>query len=300
MFRRGLIYSVQEGLLTIWRNKLISLLSIGTIAISFAVLGLFMLVAVNVGALAESYGDTLMIHAFLIDDLDAKQTGNLKDILEKDERIQSVHHVDKDAAAERFADLFPDEEEILNSLEENYLPASFEIYLENELSFDNEGIQALIKHLESMPAVETVLYDRQWVETLESTGRWIAYAGFVLGGMLILAAIVTTSNIIKMNVLNRQDEIEIMRLVGADGIFVRGPFLFGGIIQGLLSSIIAMVLVYLIYYFGGFFLESANIELLRDLQIRFLPLQILGAFILGGLVVGTLASLLSFGKMSRI
>lgn len=300
MFVRGLVYSLQEGALTLWRNKLISLLSIGTIAISFSILGIFMLVSVNVATLAESYGDTLLIHVFLKDDITPETRSALRTSLEEDKRIESVDYIDKDDAEDRFRELFPNDSEMLDDLEGNYLPASFEANLARDADSDRDSIDELVNEIGGSDGVENVLYDRQWVETLENTGRWFGYAGLALGGLLIFAAIVTTSNIIKLNVLSRREEIEIMRLVGADGIFVRGPFFIGGIIQGLLASGLALGIIYAIFHFGGIFLESVDIELLRNLEFHFLPWEYLVYFILGGLIVGTLASLLSFGRATRI
>ena len=279
---------------------MISLLSVGTIAISFSVLGMFLLVSVNVATLADSYGEALLIHVFLKEDITPDQRNSLRDSLSDDERIESLEYIDKDDAEKRFRELFPDEQDMLDDVEGNYLPASFEAHLSRAAGADRESIDALVDEISRNGGVESVLYDRQWVETLENAGRWFGYAGLVLGGMLIFAAIVTTSNIIKLNVLSRREEIEIMRLVGADGVFVRGPFFIGGIIQGLLASAFALGILFAIFHFGSLFLESIDIELLRGLDYHFLPLEYLLYFVLGGLVVGTLASLLSFGRATRI
>jgi cell division transport system permease protein len=298
MFFRGVIYSFQEGLLTIWRNKLISLLSIATIAVSFTVLGMFVLLAVNVGALADTYGEALVMHVFLKDNLAAEQTQEVGERLREDDRIRSVTFIDQEAAEERFAELFPDEDRILRNLEEDILPASYEIVLRK--GSGNDNLDELAADLEEMPEVDSVLYDRQWVETLETAGRWVTYAGLILGGMLIFAAVVTTSNIIKMNVLSRREEIEIMRLVGAEGIYVRGPFVVGGIIQGLLASLLSLGFLYGLHSIVSFFLARTDINWLRGLQVQFLPLEYLILFMCGGLIVGTLASLLSIGNVGRL
>jgi cell division transport system permease protein len=300
MTRRGFSYSFNEGILTIFQNKLISLLSIGTIAISFTVMGLFLLIGVNIASLTSSYGESLQIHAFLEDDISDSQKEELITWLEKDRRIESKNYFDKDDALEKFADLFPEEEVMLKGMEENYLPASYEIMVRQGDSKDPEEVAELVDDISDLPGVEQVIYDRQWVDTLESAGDWILYTGFVLGGLLILAAIVTTSNIIKMNVLSRSGEIEIMRLVGAEGIFIKGPFVFGGILQGFLASVLACIALFFIFELGIVVLQEAEIGFISDFQYQFLPISYISLFLLGGIIVGTLASLLSFGKASKI
>jgi cell division transport system permease protein len=296
---RGLIYSVQEGLLALWRTRYVTLLSIGTIAVSFTVLGIFLLVSVNVGALTESYGDELVVHMFLEDDLSQSDLAGLQRRLESDRRIASLGYIGKDEAAQRFRRLFPSEEYLLEGLTENPLPESFELTLKERLRTDPAEVNELLSDLSRMPGVEAVRYDRQWVETFEAAAQWIGYAGFAVGGLLILAAIVTTANIIKINVYTRRDEIEIMRLVGADGLYVRGPFVIGGLIQGLLAGILALVALFLLFNLGEGYLKLMKIGILEGLKLRFLPLDYILLFLIGGLLVGFLASLISFGRAER-
>lgn len=300
MVWRGIVYSFQEGMLAVWRNIFVSLLSIGTIAISFTILGIFLLIAVNVGKMAALYGDTLVIHVFLDDDISGDEMADLREVLSKDRRVEESRYMDKESAANRFSSLFPENDEILKGLDKNPLPSSFEVRLRNDIDVSSDRIEAFVKTLGEQSGVESVLYDREWVETLEKTGTWVVYAGMVLGGLLILAAIVTTSNIIKINVFSHKEEIEIMHLVGADGLFIRGPFLVGGIFQGFLASMLALVILFGIFNFFEMFLKSVNIEMLQGLQLSFLPIWMLLLFSLGGLVVGFLASLLSIGNTGKI
>ena len=296
---RALVYSVQEGLLALWRTKTVSLLSIGTIAVSFTVLGIFLLVSVNVEVMTEAYGDELLVHLFLEEGLSQQQLADLQAELEKDERITSLGYVGKDEAADRFRRLFPDEKHLLDSLEGNPLPESFELTLSPSMRSDPDEVRRLMTSLGRLEGVEAARYDRQWVETLETAAQWIGYFGLAVGGLLILAAIVTAANIIKINVYARREEIEIMRLVGADRFYVNGPFLVGGIVQGLLASVISIVLLFVLFSVGESYLRLARIGILEGIGFRFLPLPHIALFLLGGLVVGMLASLLSFGRATR-
>ncbi len=299
MLWRAILYSVQEGLLALWRTKLVSLLSVGTIAISFAVLGLFLLVGVNVGALTEGYGDGPTLHIFLVDEITDEQREALLGRLRGDELVSDVAFVGKQEAAARFRALFPDEAGLLEVLERNPLPASFEVGLRDERRGDAGAVDELVDSLHGLPGVESVRYDRQWVETLDAAAAGITYAGLVLGGLLILAAIVTAANIIKINIMARREEIEIMRLVGAEGVYVRGPFIVGGLVQGLLASVLAVLAMLAVFHAGAAYLGLLRIEMLEGLRLRFLPLWMVALLLAGGLVVGLLASLLSFGRAGR-
>jgi cell division transport system permease protein len=296
---RAILYSVQEGLLALWRTKAVSLLSIGTIAVSFTVMGVFLLVSVNVAALTEAYGEELVVHVFLSDGLSQQELAGVQRSIEQDERISSFGYVGKEDAAERFRRLFPDEGRLLDTLSGNPLPESFELTLREDLRTNPYQIQDLVSGLSEQRGVEAVRYDRHWVETLETAALWVSYVGLAIGGLLILAAIVTASNIIKINIYSRRDEIDIMRLVGAESVYVRGPFFVGGIVQGLLASVLSIVALFVLFNIGEGYLRVMKFGLLEKLSFRFLPLDYLLFFVIGGLLVGFLASLLSFRRAWR-
>ncbi len=90
-----------------------------------------------------------------------------------------------------------------------------------------------------------------------------------------------------------------MKLVGAEGIYVKGPFIVGGLVQGLLASLLAVLALLLLFHLGVGYLELMRIEFLQTMEFRFLPWPFVALFLLGGLVVGLLASLLSFGRAGR-
>ena len=298
MLSRGIIYSINEGFISLWRNKLISLLSIITIMVSFTILGVFLMVAVNVGSLAESYGDTLLLHLFIQDDATREQRESLEQALDEKRVVAEYLYLDKDGARAKFKELFPEEKDLLRAMEDNSLPASYEVKLKN-VDASESSIQALVDELSEFAGVESVVYDKQWVETLEATGQAVVLGGLIIGGMLLFASVITTSNVIKLNVLTRKDEIEIMRLVGADGIFIRGPFILGGIIQGLLASVLSLAVLYALFQLGANFVHDGGIEMLQGLKLQYLPWPMAGLFVIGGFLVGLFASLLSFGRMMK-
>jgi len=241
----------------------------------------------------------LLVHAFLADDISSQQREALEERLREDARVLELQYVDAELARERFERLFPDETLLLDSLETNPLPASFEIRLSSQRAPTRAEVERFIEDLEAAEGIQAVRYDRQWVQTLEAIGAGITFAGAVLGGLLLLAAVVTASNIVKINVYSRREEIEIMRLVGADGIYVRGPFFVVGLVQGLLASLLSLLVLLLLFFLASGFLQSLQIQFLGGAGLRFFSLEILAGFVLGGPAVGLLASLLSFGRAGR-
>lgn len=300
MGSRGIAYSITEGIADIFRNKLVSLLSIITIAVSITVLGLFFLVSVNLGSVAAADSDSFMVHVFLKDNSSEAELKDLTGKFEQDDRVISFLHVAKEEARARFAELFPEEEELSRQLQGFSLPASYDLEVDPALVENEEDIRCLVSDYQNHASVDEVLYDSKWKETLTAISVWVTGFGFFLGGLLIFAAIVTTSNIIKLNYLSRREEIEIMRLVGADNIYIKGPFLVSGILQGLLASLLSIGMLYLVYLSGIALIDSAGLSLLVTFEIQFLPLEMIFALAGGGIVVGYLASSLTLLSVNRI
>ena len=91
-----------------------------------------------------------------------------------------------------------------------------------------------------MPGVADVRYDRRWLDRLASLSAFVRYAGFILAGVLVLAAGLTVANVVRLALYARRDEVEIMELVGAPMAFIRGPFVCEGIIQGGIGAVLAL------------------------------------------------------------
>jgi len=299
--RRGLAYSFSEGIADIVRNTLVNLLSILTIAVSITVLGVFILLAINLNAFSSQRQDAFLLHIFLDDQVTApEEADHLLKRLNEDERVIGFAFVSREAAMARFAEMFPEEADVADELNDFTLPASFDVEINQSLVGDERTLDSLVQEYAQLELVDEVLYDNQWQESLESLTRWVTGFGLFLGGLLIFAAIVTTSNIIKLNYLSRKEEIEIMRLVGADGIYVKGPFIVSGVIQGLLASLLALALLLGLFYSAAALLQSADILIFEDFSLLFLPLWLIVAIAAGGPVAGLLASLLTLTTVNRV
>jgi len=261
-------YFVAEALTSMSRNRAVSLLSIGTIAVALTLLGAFFYFSTNLSAQILRWSSEVQVQVYLLDDLDATALATVRARLEADPAVERIEHVPKEEALARFRSYFADLADLPDALGTNPLPASFEVRL-REGSRGPEEVGAFAAALRGQPGVEDVHYDTAWVERLHSLAAVAASAGYLLGGVLLIAATFTTSNVIRLALLSRRDEIEILRLVGATRAFIRGPFLMEGLLQGALGGGLALALL------GGLHLTlrragGAN-PFLTLLTERFLP-----------------------------
>ena len=101
-----------------------------------------------------------------------------------------------------------------------------------------------MKAFGGVPGVREIQYDLLWIERLSTGVRLVRGVGAFLGGILVLAAVFTISNVIRLTIYAREDELDIMRLVGATRAYVKGPFVIEGMIQGGLGGLVASLLLW--------------------------------------------------------
>jgi cell division transport system permease protein len=293
-----ILYCVEEALVELWRNRLVNLVSIVTIAVSLFILGVFATVSSNLNSLLIGWSNRVQITVYLSDEAGAAERQNLEEHLGFSEAVDSFEYVSKDEAIERFQSYFPELETLPTMLESNPLPASFEIQMAPDYR-SPEQVHHFAGELGSRSGIEEVDYDLLWVERLTAIIELIRALGFFIGGALIVASVFTIFNVIKLTVYGREDEISIMRLVGATHAYIRGPFLVEGMMQGGLGGLAALVLLYSAY---AFFLRRAldSFELLTSAEwLRFLSPDALAGIIFGGMMVGFVGSTLSVRRFLR-
>jgi cell division transport system permease protein len=119
--------------------------------------------------------------------------------------------------------MFRDLSALPEDLGENPFPASLELTLRADRQSPAE-VERMAKAFTGVPGVREIQYDLLWIERLATGVRLVRGVGAFLGGILVLAGIFTISNVIRLTIYAREDELDIMRLVGATRADVRGPF----------------------------------------------------------------------------
>jgi len=220
------------------RAPLLAMLGVVTIGFSLFAFGLFGLVAINIRAALREVEDRVEIRAFLVEGARDAQIDELMQRMLKNPAVAEVGYVTPDSALARArAEL----EEFRDVMDGAFLPGSVELRLK-EGQRDPQTVADLSRRLQTYPVVEEVRYGREWVEKLYRIRNIAALVGTVLGGVFALVAVIIIGSTIRMAILARAREIEIMRLVGATNMFVRLPYLIDGALKGLLGGGLAVAM----------------------------------------------------------
>ena len=290
---RAFSYFVSEALTSLWRSRLVNAVSIGTIAVSLFVLGAFLTVASALSGLVTRWTETVQVIVYLEDSTPDRVRESLENRLRQDPAVASLQLVSREQALARFRGMFRDLSSLPEDLGENPFPASIEVNLRAERQSAVE-VERLAKAFTGVPGVREIQYDLLWIERLSTGVRLVRLVGAFLGGILVLAAVFTISNVIRLTIYAREDELDIMRLVGATRAYVKGPFVAEGVIQGGLGGLAA-----------SFLLWTALAWLSRDLQVSdllphatlSLPPALVVLLVAGGMGVGLAGSLMSLSRL---
>ena len=291
---RALAYFFEEALTSLWRSRLINALSIGTIGVSLFVLGAFLALAANLSGVVDRWAQKVQVTFFLSDHATADQRERLLAQLASDPGVQAAAFVGREEALQRFRALFSDLRTLPDDLGSNPFPASIEVTLKPGGGAADE-VRRLAAAYEQAPGVEEVQYDLVWIQRLSTAVRLMRGVGAFLGGILALAGVFTISNVIRLTVYARQDELDIMRLVGATRAYVKGPFVVEGMLQGGLGGLVAVGLLWLsVRVFATDALAAT--ELMGEAALS-LPAELCALLVAGGMLVGLVGSLVSLGRV---
>lgn len=292
---RTIEYYIREVFISLRRNNWMSVASIGTVAVSLFIFGMFLMMVMNMNKLAENMESQVQINVYLLDKVDREQARDIEKDLKEIEGVESVGFVTKDEAMERFKDRLGDQKTLLDALDEtNPLPDSFEVTVTNP-----DLVKTAAEKVEKIDGVECAKYGQDVMEHLFEITRLLRIFGFTLMLVLAFATLFIISNTIRLTVFARRKEIAIMKYVGATDWFIRWPFVMEGMVLGLFGSIIAAMVLRTAY--------TAMAEKVYD-TLAFFPLipeqpfltYITIVVVISGMVVGAIGSAVSIKKFLKV
>jgi len=291
-------YFFRRALRNMQQSPVLSLASVGTIAVALALLAFFAIAVLNVQQLTASWGESLVIVAYLDEVPEDKVVKGWISDIEQYPEVDKVDFVSREQAFERFRKRLGDDDELVEGLGPEVLPASLEISLAEK--WQNEiAMTAVVDRLRLDHRFNDLQYGQGWLEKLEAFLLLLRVSGAALGGFLVFAALVIVANTIKLTLYARQDELEAMTMVGATSLFIKLPFLVEGTLQGLLGGLAALGLSFMVF---EIILQKSlgSLLLITGIDtIHFLPVVWQVMLIVGGGLVGLLGSLFALRKFVR-
>lgn len=291
-------FFLSDTLNNLWQHRMRNLFSITIICLSFLTIGIFLSISNNLRHMALQMSRNMAVVLFLEPEISDTAVEALEQDLTRSPLVSEVRFNSARQAYEDFQEKFPDLREIVENLGDNPFPPSLQVSLHQKAQ-TAEATLNFIRSFSERSGVDDIQYNRERVERMQSFSRLAQAVGFFLGGILILASFFIISNIVKLNVFARKDEIEILRLTGATNTFIRTPFLMEGVILGILGGLLSLILLFLLIRIFPLYL-GASMGVFRDfIRFRSLSLSQCLSLILAGGFIGFLGSLSSLARFLK-
>lgn len=274
------------------RARRMTSLSIALIAISIGLVGAFFLVAENLKGVVETVRDESAVTVFLRPGVTDADRADLERVARDSRLVAKMKRVTPEQARARFSDWWRSLAPAARTLPTNPFPESLELDLD-PTAVTSEAVPGFLKNLAAHRAVEEVQFDVDWIRRLRGAVQLAKIAGFVLAALLTLGAAFTIANVVRLTILLHRDEIEILRLVGAPELLIRGPFVLGGLVQGLLGAALAVGGLWLVYRGVIAWVAATKNAFLGVFAVRFLPGSTSLLLLAFGLTAGVVGGLLA-------
>lgn len=288
-------YYIKEVYLSFKRNIWMSIASIVTVVLSLFILGFFSIVVMNLNKLADTLESQVQISIYLKDDLTQESKDETRDALQALSGVESIEYKSSDEAMSEFKDRLGDQKFLLEALNEtNPLPDSFVLTVKTP-----KDVKEVADKAAELSTVESATYSQDLINHLFNLTHLIRIVGVALILLLIGAAVFIISNTIRLTVFARRREIAIMKYVGATDWFIRWPFLWEGILIGVIGGCITAILLRVIY-------AQITTEIYE--AMAFFPLIPMFPFInyvtigiiCGGIFIGALGSTISLKRFLKV
>lgn len=239
-------YTIKQGLVNIWKNKMFSLASMATMTACIFLFGLFFMIVTNFQAMVKEAEAGVAVTVLFDTGITEQRIEEIGEIIDDRAEVSRYEFTSADEAWTSFKDIYFGGNEAAASVFTGDNPlansASYSIYM-NDISMQ----ETLVTFLESIEGVRSVKKSETVANTLTDFNRLIGYisAGIIL--ILLGVAVFLISNTITVGISVRREEIGIMKLIGATDYFVRAPFVVEGIVIGLIGAAIPLGILYLLY-----------------------------------------------------
>ncbi len=237
-----LFYTIKQGFLNIFRNKMFSLASIATIGACLFLFGLFYGVVMNVQHIVRSIETGVSVSVLFDEGITDERIAEIGDLIDKRPEVSHKEFISADDAWAEFSKEYLGE--YADGFPENPLEGddSFNIYL-NDVSMQ----PALVSYLESIQGIRTVNYSEITASTLTGVNEMIVYISIGIIAILLAVSVFLISNTVTIGISVRKEEISIMKYVGATDYFVRAPFVIEGMLIGAIGALIPDAIIYFLY-----------------------------------------------------
>ncbi len=285
-------YSFKSAFRSLYRDKWINLLSIFAVASSYLIITLVFFSIYNIDSITKRLPDRFSLVIYLKSNITPEQTENIIGTLKKRDEIASIKHISANEAMNELKQALKNASYILEGLNENPLLPSVEIKLK-EAFVSSESLKKISEELRALNGVDDVHYGEKVAEAIHLLRKSANNISLILFLTVSAVVVFITYSTVEILFYRRKEEIEITKLLGATGGFIRMPFLIEGGIIGLLGGITGS-LSGLAFYVAVSYRLTLVIPAIQSLVF---PFEILLLLPIIGIVLGVIGAIIAVGRL---
>ncbi len=271
-----------------------SLITIVSISLVLFILGLLALLIIDAQKITRDVKENADVEAFLYSGAKDADVTKLQKMLDASDFVKSTAYISKDSAAKQLESV--DKEDFIGLLGYNPLPASINIHVKAEYA-NADSLAVIEKELSHFPQVKEVVYQKSLIKLMNENLKKISFIMLGFSALLLLVSLTLINNTIRLTVYSKRFLIKTMQLVGATEPFIRRPFIWKGVRNGLVASIVALLMI-----FGAINIATKS-ELLPDLrEINDVNtyLLLVGTVILLGIAISWISTFFALHRYLRL
>ena len=234
------LYLISEGLKNVWRHKMTTFTAVFSLFLALYFVGLLATAGENTKSILQYLRSKYKIEVFFKQNIDLKAAKEVSDLILEIKGVRSSTVINKDDAVRIFKDQFG--EDILGILGYNPLPVSAVVNLKRN---SEEVLDAtpIVNKIKKMNGVEEVRYQGHLIKKIERTYARVMKIFPWVALVFISVAVLVIYNTVKLSIFSRKDLINSLKLIGATRLFIQMPFIFEGLIDGIIGTIVSVPLI---------------------------------------------------------
>ena len=288
-------YFFREGIGNMFSHGFMSFAAIGVTVACLLIMGTFTLVAYNASVNLQDLEKENAVVAFVEESLTEEQAKALGDRIRLVPGVADCQFVSRQQARDEYVATY-DEDGLYSELDASVFRHRFVIHL-TDLSVMDEAVQ----QIRTVSGIARIRADEDISNGFMTLSRIAAIISITLIAVLLVISVFIISNTIKLTTFDRREEIAIMKMVGATDGFIRWPFVFEGLLMGLLSAGVAFALQWMLYEgMARGIMESDTLQLVKLVNFRDIGGPVGGIFVAVGILVGVGGSLTAIRKFLQV
>ncbi len=290
-------YIIKEGISNSYKNKLMTIASIGIATAAVILFGIFLIIIINLDYNTKTLKQQPDMQAFCEYELDETQISNIEKQIKNNDKIETYTIVTREMAFENFKQTLGEDSNVLDGFDETLLSVSFVIEIKNpEMSLQ------VVKEIEQINGIRKVDYSKEIINFITKFSYWVNVISILLISILLIVSVFIISNTIKLTVFARRREISIMKYIGATDWFIRWPFIIEGVIIGIIAAVVAFVTTAYVYNSieNRFNRDLFAVGFIKLISIREIGINMIIYFLILGGIVGAVGSFVSMRKYLKV